>query len=546
MELVDVATASPDVLATAVEAELASQHRLLPHRRDYAALLGHGEEIARLVKGRASLGTPPDLGDVVFAQKDVSGSRPLTVMGLLDAVAYRHLCNLLAPRLPETVTRRTPSAEFKRALIEEAERAQPGETPLSHIAVTDVTAYYEFVDHGLLADELVAQTGDEPIVDQLLTLAAGVMGRSVGIPQIHASSDVLGDVYIDRVRRQMRRRGFKTVTYSDDFRIGAPSLSEARRALELCAFEMRHLGLVMNERKTFTYSLQSYRDDLDKFARAERELFVGAEELQNFWVDTYAGEEAIAQPTSLAADPLSGNDDEESAAFVATAGELREIDATPVLMDAAERALAKWVEADRSTETRSRTSVAITQSLLGRALPILGASGSPTVLDHAIGILASAPSLTPQLADYLIRYSQGGPDHRTKVRDLLDNVVTSSILSDWQAIWIAHVASYQRGSGLARRHVLWLRECIETKPDAVAAHAAAALGNIGRGDGEDLVTALGRIGPTWRSLALWGLARVSTALAQEVAEDGVDRVMVGGTAPRKGKPTRVRRGHARP
>ncbi|MCC2333949.1 hypothetical protein [Cellulomonas wangsupingiae] len=542
MQLPDIAAASPEALGEAVSKELSTHHRLLPPRHDYGALLGHVEAITRLMKGVAARPSiEPARGDVIFARKGWRGSRPLTVMALHDAVVYRFLCDRLAVQLPERLRSRPPAREFKELLLSEED--------VTHIAVTDVTAYYEFVDHGLLADELVAQTGDEPLVVQLLTALRGVMGRDLGLPQIHQSSDILGDTYIDPVRRRLRRHGFKTLSYSDDFRIGATTLSEAKRALEVCSAEMRLLGLVQNERKTFTWSRERYQEDLGSFAAAERGLFEGVDVLQDFWVDLYGEEEELAEAASLAANPLGGGIDEGDVDFDTPGpASIPKYDVTPTLLSAAERALEIWLDEGEDDDTQSRKGAAITQSLLGRALPILGAGGSSGPLANASAILLYEPALTPQFASYLIQYSKRNGDRRVEVRDALDEIVDKAVLSDWQAIWIAYVAGFLRGSQASRPHVRWLHWAVEHGRDAVAAHAAAALGSIGRGDPETLAMGVGRVGPVWRSLALWGLARISTQLAEEVAEDGIERVLVGrpdGHGPQGRSAARPRRQRAK-
>lgn len=526
MELPDIADAELETLAKVVSKELSTHNRLLPHRHDYATLLGHVDEIARLVKGlSARRSTEPVRGDVVFARKGWRGSRPLTVMALRDAVAYRFLCDRLAEQLPGHIQIRQASSDFKRSLI--------AEDDVAYIAVTDVTAYYEFVDHGLLGDELVAQTGDEPVVNQLLSVVRGVMGRDLGLPQIHDASDILGDTYIDPVRRQLRRRGFKTLTYSDDFRIGAGTLRDAQRALEVCAREMRALGLVQNERKTFTWSKSKYEVDLDSFATRERELFEGVEELEDFWVDEYGKDddeinEKGDEATSLAANPLDGGIDESDVdPKEQGTAPIPDYVVTPSLLAAADRALETWLREAEDYDTQSQKDAVITQSLLGRALPILGAGGSLAPLSSAVPILTFEPALTPQFASYLLQYSKGDRERTKEVRAVLDQIVTDAVLSDWQEIWIAYVAGHLRGSRASRPHVKWLHRAVMSAPDAVAAHAAAALGNIGRVDPEVLVAGVGRIGPVWRSLALWGLARISAQLAEEVADGGIEHILVG-------------------
>ncbi|MFC8681931.1 hypothetical protein ACFT30_10445 [Microbacterium ureisolvens] len=533
MELAAIARASVEDLSSVVAKELATHHRLLPPRHDYSTLLGHVEEIALLHKGAAARAwSGPARGDVVFARKGWRGTRPLTVMALQDAVAYRFLCDRLAQSLPAGVTRRRPAADFKEALLSEPD--------LTHIAVTDVTAYYEYVDHQLLGDELVAQTGDEPTVAQLLALVRGVMGRGVGLPQIHQSSDILGDTYIDPIRRRLRRRGFKTLTYSDDFRIGARNLSDARRALEICAAEMRELGLVQNERKTFTWSKAKYREDLDSFARAERQLFDRADELVTFWTDAYGSDDELESPTSLEATPIGGGVDESDVVLDGPTSPIPDYEITTSQLGAAEKALELWLAEDEADETQSQKNAAITQSLLGRALPILGAGRSSSPLESAEAILRFEPALTPQLASYLIQYAGDDRKRAVEVRDVLDEIIADTMLSDWQSIWIAHVAGYLRGSRMSRPHVAWLTEQVTSGTDAVAAHAAAALGNIGRADPEGLLAGVSRLSPVWRSLALWGLARVSAELASEVADDGIERILVGTTG---GRGQRQKRGH---
>jgi hypothetical protein len=522
MKLAAIARASVEELSSAVAKELATHHRLLPPRHDYSTLLGHVEEVAHLIKGaaaRASSG--PIRGDVVFARKGWKGTRPLTVMALQDAVAYRFLCDRIAERLPASLTSRVPAADFKQALLSEPE--------LTHIAVTDVTAYYEYVDHQLLGDELVAQTGEEPAVDQLLALVRGIMGRGVGLPQIHQSSDILGDTYIDPIRRRLRRRGFKTLTYSDDFRIGATNLSDARRALEICAAEMRELGLVQNERKTFTWSTASYREDLDSFARAERQLFDRADELVAFWSDAYGSEDELESSTFLEATPIAGGVDESDVVLEGPTSPIPDYEITASQLSAAEKALELWLAEDEGDEAQSQKNAAITQSLLGRALPILGAGRSSSALESAEAILRFEPALTPQLSSYLIQYASDDRKRAVEVRDVLDAIIADTVLSDWQSIWIAHVAGYLRGSRSTRPHVAWLTKQVASGADAVAAHAAAALGNIGRADPEVLLAGVSRLGAVWRSLALWGLARVSAELAFEVADDGIERILVGPT-----------------
>lgn len=139
----------------------------------------------------------------------------------------------------------------------------------AYIASTDITAYYQYIDHDVLADELIAQTGDFHAVTALTDLLHQVMGGRVGIPQVHSSSDILGDTYIDPIRRTLIRAGYDAYSYADDFRIGCHNLGSARAALELCSAAAHELGLVLNDAKTFTYGRDTYDQALGRVSNVD-------------------------------------------------------------------------------------------------------------------------------------------------------------------------------------------------------------------------------------------------------------------------------------
>ncbi|GAA3148244.1 hypothetical protein GCM10020255_027020 [Rhodococcus baikonurensis] len=128
---------------------------------------------------------------------------------------YRALVERLRLQLPIELQSRRPHSEFEAAPYDNDNNA--------YICSTDITAYYQYIDHDVLADELTAQTGDYHTVNALISLLEQVMGTRVGIPQVHASSDTLGDTYIDPIRRTLIREGYDAYVYADDFRIGCSS-----------------------------------------------------------------------------------------------------------------------------------------------------------------------------------------------------------------------------------------------------------------------------------------------------------------------------------
>ncbi|WP_170026436.1 reverse transcriptase domain-containing protein [Actinomadura oligospora] len=519
---------SPDVLrrldlGEAVKRELSTRVRLLPRRWDYLGLVAQADEVASWLRPQLRRSPSGRAASVVFADKGWRGVRPLHIMTLEDRVLYRAIVNLISESLPERLRTRAPIDQFRKAPLEVSN--------VEYIAKTDVTSYYEFVDHELLMSELIAQTGEALLIDTLSTLLASVLGRYVGLPQVHPSSDILGDTYIDPVRRRLIRRGHAVFTYSDDFRIASSSLGEARASLEACEMEVRTLGLVLNERKTYTYGKQNYSKSLTSFADAEQRLFAADNDAEainflGFLETDYEEDDESALSAALSAASLSGRVDEIDA-FQVDDEASPDVDSSK--LQAAERAWNLWLFEDESEDAQAAQTAAITQSLLGRALPTLGAAGDGRPLMNLSALLRLEPALTPQVAAYLDAFSQSGGHARTNVRQALDEVVNSDIISAWQGMWLAQVAGGVKRSVQEHGYEQWLSRCVYDSHDGLAATAAAALGRIGRGDAARVAAAVNRIAPEWRRLAFWGLIGLDRSMAEDTADDQLDHLLLSVT-----------------
>lgn len=512
-------------LERAAEQEMSTANRLMPRRRDRLALVSRADEVARLMRNQYRKGSFGDSSDVVFVDKNRRGRRPISEMTLRDRILFRALVNLLAESLPAHIVTRIPNAEFKRAPLE-----SPG---AEYISKTDIVAYYEYVDHARLADELEAQTGEAPVIELLMELLFRVMGRRVGLPQVHRSSDILGDTYIDPVRRRMRRAGFDVTSFSDDFRIASPTLANARSALEACAREVRSLGLTLNESKTYTYQAANYRRSLEIFSDAEQRLFQENgetfEDLSLLLFSEYTDDDdeaADVEDTDLA---MLGN----AAAQALPEDDVLEFghaDAPTAVDEAQRRAAIRaweiWVAEEESVEQPSRPDAATTESLLGRALPVLGHAGVEAPVEHLSRLLRSEPAMTPQVAEYIKALGATGRGARSLLRRELDVIVETPILSTWQKVWLAEACGSLRRVRRDAPHYGWLRRCVASAEPALAATAAAALAQLESGDNEEMLSALDRVGPVWRSLVIWAVAQTDKTLASSISDDRIEIMLI--------------------
>lgn len=519
--MIDAQTIKQLDLTSAVAAELTSGSRLMPRRADLLTLAQESNAVAAWLGPRLRKGVGGGPADLVFADKGWRGSRPLHALTLEDRVLYRALVEGLLPSLPETIRSRQSAQDFRRAPLEVPE--------VQYVTKTDVTAYYEYVDHEILMEELVAQTGEEPLVTTLGDLLRRVMGRRVGLPQVSRMSDVLGDAYVDIARRRMIRRGYATFTYSDDFRIATPSLGTARAALEACAREVRDLGLVLNERKTWTYGSEHYMQSLSAFRDAELQLF---DSRDAFLLDDYVDEDGSlldGETSLLSTDPIGGEVEERDVIL-----ELDVEDSCPdpdaAQVRAAERAWELWLDEDETEAAQSGMGAAITQSLLGHALPVLGAAGNRAPLENLGHLMRFEPALTPQVCSYLISFGRQGRAAKRLVRDALDDLVQQDLLSGWQSVWIAYTAGTLRGTSHERPHVAWLHEAVSNDTGAHAGHAALSLARLGHGTADELAPAVDRVAAAWRSLVFLALCQAHPTLAEQVADTELDRILLRQTA----------------
>lgn len=535
---------SPAELKAALEAELNSHNSLLPPRPDHAVLLAN---VARVDEWLRSSISRPGWGgrsDVIFADKGAKGARPLSVLTLQDRVVFRALVTRLSSRLPDGLQQRASFSDFSSAPLEVVDA--------HYVTLLDVSAYYVYVDHEMLVDELIAQTGDALVVGELAELLHKVMGRRIGLPQISSMSDILGDTHLDRVRRRLVRQGFHVSRFADDFRITTGSLGEAREAVEACAAELYTLGLVLNDEKTLTYRKENYAASLTKFADAERDLFA-ADQLDDPFLDVEDPVELLGllndggtYPDEQIDDAEDTDDAMESDADSAGTEPISSFDTTPAATDADgieavhssdgdgdreltdahfRAAVRAWQLWQRSSRT-SRQDHSVARTLLHRALPILGAAGETGPLGLLDSLLSAEPGLTPQIAQYLAALPT--VVERNAARFALDQLLAvTPPLSAWQKMWIAHAAGkLRRRVSEPQRYFDWLDECLESKHDGLVATAATSLGRLRLGDRDKLARALDSVGPQWRSSVLWALGRVDLDLARDLADSDLDRIML--------------------
>ncbi|MEW2223582.1 RNA-directed DNA polymerase [Streptomyces sp. NPDC007044] len=278
-----------------------------------------------------------------------------------------------------------------------------GDSPVKHVVKSDITAFYQYIDHDILARELLARTGKHEAIRSLMEILQECQGRKFGIPQLLDASDVLSEAYADIIERDLLRQGFPTWRFNDDFRIACESYEHALDAIEALDRSSRSVGLTLGEHKTVTPTFFGYAFEV--FGLSVSDLIPRPGEGEpEFTVMDYM-EEALEE------------DVEEAESVLSNSG---------VSSNAAEDPPG-WIDL--------RSASAADVRKIRRAINGISRGGSDAAIDRAQSLVTYLPSLTPTVTRYLISRFSAQP---VRVSACIDSVLEHVFLSDWQKLWMAH------------------------------------------------------------------------------------------------------------
>lgn len=203
----------------------------------------------------------PQLAHQVPVPKSQYATRPATILSLADRVLYHALVEPLRPRIESRLISST-TLLWPRAIDTSPRWADFEHAPMTieteYIVKTDISGFYESIDHAALRRRLVALTGRTEVVDALVELLERTMGQSRGIPQGLTASDVLATAYVSSVDATMLQHGFSYWRHGDDVRMAVQSHDEGRRAVFVFEGALRNLQLRINPEKTLILRSTTY------------------------------------------------------------------------------------------------------------------------------------------------------------------------------------------------------------------------------------------------------------------------------------------------
>lgn len=337
--------------------------------------------------------------EFVSMPKPGFGNRPLAILSTQTRVVLEALVALLEESLP-TSSREGNFQEFESfGTIDDK----------AWLVDFDIAACYEFIDHNVLAGELILQGANSDAVGVTRRTLSAVLGRQIGLPQGVASSHRLSDAYLDMIERSMTRHGYTVRRYADDFRIITGSRKDAFQVIEIAMEEARRVHLALAEQKIHVRKATEVAGDIKN---------------RSDLIETYTkrvyGELAETVITSI------GYDDAEI--------EFLEPDQEQVDFEAVKQLLADWGDPDQD---RSRAiSYAGTVAL----------SGANKLIDRIPNeilarIIDKEPIRLRKVMEYLLTRPDGADNW-----ELLNQISVQERITPWHKIWILSTASNLMGN----------------------------------------------------------------------------------------------------
>lgn len=215
------------------------------------------EASARATTGRC------DAASEIEVPKTPMLTRPAVLVSLEDRIAYQAVVGALMPLIEAALSPRVYSSRADKTgnyFFEKSTRQwvrwhrRVGKEVRhggSWVAKTDLTAYFENVDHAILLSEL-ASAGASPEVLATLRSFLKAWSRTPGrgLPQGPNASRALGNFYLAAVDSVMLTEGVNYWRYMDDVMIVGATKHEAVAGMRVFERQCRRRGLVISGHKT--------------------------------------------------------------------------------------------------------------------------------------------------------------------------------------------------------------------------------------------------------------------------------------------------------
>ena len=210
----------------------------------------------------------PDDSRIVNIPKKGWNVRPGNALRIEDTLMYSALVLALYDDIREEIRWSAKEKRFSRILLEDKtekgwikypsevwkdwnEHSKSVTGEYEYIVFTDVASCFENIELRILRHELNSVSEKEDVKKLLMNcLRRWSRTGDRGLPQGFYPSDVLSELYLNRVDEKLKLRDFTHTRYSDNLRIFCESKREAKEALKTLTEIYRKRGLNLQRHKT--------------------------------------------------------------------------------------------------------------------------------------------------------------------------------------------------------------------------------------------------------------------------------------------------------
>lgn len=351
--------------------------------------------------------------ETVWAPKpgQVGRYRPVTSLSPRDRILLRALTNDLATQVPwpdrgfDTYTR------FQGLVLEDE---------VSHVVVADVASFYFYVDHDRLQSQIVETAARADTARALTALLFGVSDRPFGLPQNYRPSDLLSEIYIAPLQRNLIRHNILAYRHNDDFRLGAYGWGEALKALEALQEEVNSAGLDLNGEKSWILKRETYSENLGASQRLFREALAEADAADiDIDIDPYTGE-PLAHPDGDDQQLLEPAPDQDYSFTLAM----------ELAFENALSARAEQLHAPAGFVAKAQRDVIVT------ALVYFTQISHPYAVEHGPSVVALDPLLARPYSSYLRAIPENEAGSATAERFLAVLTAFRGYMPPWVFAWL--------------------------------------------------------------------------------------------------------------
>jgi RNA-directed DNA polymerase len=191
--------------------------------------------------------------------KPNGGTRTLGIPTLLDRMIQQAIAQQLVPIYDGTFSENSygfrPRRNAHQALLKARDHVNAG---YSHVVDIDMAKFFDRVNHNCLLNLLSARIKDKRVLRLIHGyLKAGAMIDGIatvnreGTPQGGPLSPILSNILLDRLDKELERRGHRFVRYADDICLFVKSKRSSERVLSsVSAYIEKELKLEVNRTKS--------------------------------------------------------------------------------------------------------------------------------------------------------------------------------------------------------------------------------------------------------------------------------------------------------